>query len=391
MAPFRDVFASVFFVSMGMLVDLSLVMEHLLTVVTLAAFVIVVKIVACTVAVAALRFPSRTVATAALSLAQIGEFSFVLMEVGHSHGLLQEPRYQILLSAAVLTMLLTPAMIRLAPSVANAWHRLRGERPAEDDERVVSEDLSGHVVVVGFGVGGQQLSRVLREVGVRYLVVDLDGEVVRQARAEGEPVLYGDATRIEILEQAGIHRASVAVFAISDPAAALRGVRLARELHPEIEIIARAHTTKEIERLRDQGADQVVAEEFESAIEIFTRVLARYHVPRNVVRAQTRILRGEGYRMLRSPSLAEGVSETLLEALEAGTTDIFLIDKESHAVGQALSDLDLRRRTGATVIAVVRGEVSHPNPQAGMILEAGDSLVIMGSHQEVDQAFELLS
>ncbi len=131
----------------------------------------------------------------------------------------------------------------------------------------------------------------------------------------------------------------------------------------------------------------MVAEEFETAIEIFTRVLARFHVPRNVVRAQTRLLRGEGYRMLRAPSLAEGVSDALLAALAEGTTDIFRVKGASTAAGKTLRDLDLRRRTGASVIAVVRGDTSYSSPSPELVIEPGDDLVLVGSHQEVDRAF----
>ncbi|MEM7355901.1 MAG: cation:proton antiporter [Acidobacteriota bacterium] len=391
MVPFRDVFASVFFISMGMLVDLELLASRAPLVLGLALAIIVLKALACAVAVALLRFPARTVALAALGLAQIGEFSFVLMEVGHAHGLLQGQSYQLLLSAAVVTMLATPALMRLGPVVAEAWLRLRRRPVTDGDDSKPSEGRSGHVVVVGFGVGGRLLSRVLREVGISYVALELNGETVRRAQAEGEPVVYGDATRRELLEHVGIERASVVVLAINDPAAARRAVHLARQLNPKIEIIARTRLVKEIEELQALGADQVVAEEFETAIEIFTRVLTRFHVPRNIVRVQTRVLRGEGYRMLRAPSLIEGVSETLLEALEAGTTDIFRVERASASAGRTLLDLDLRRRTGASVITVVRGEESYPNPAADLVLEAGDSLVLMGSHDQVDKAFQLLT
>ena len=387
MVPFRDVFASVFFVSVGMLVDLRFVAAHAPAVFGLAIAVVVAKVLACGVAVAALRFPARTVASVALGLAQVGEFSFVLMEVGHSHGLLQGERYQLLLSAAVLTMLATPALLPLGPTV---WLRLRGSAPRDQGDQPTAEARSGHVIVIGFGVGGGLLVQVLRETHIPYVVVELNGETVRRAREAGEPILYGDATRREILHHAGIETASVVVFALSDPAATRYGVRLARDLNPTLQIIVRTRTVDEIGELRQRGADQVVAEEFETAIEIFTRVLARFHVPRNIVRAQTRLLRGEGYRMLRAPTLSEGVSEAMLEALAEGTTDVFRVEPASSAAGRTLRDLDLRRKTGASVIAVVRGETSFSNPSAELVLEPGDDLVLVGGHAEVDDAFALL-
>ena len=154
-------------------------------------------------------------------------------------------------------------------------------------------------------------------------------------------------------------------------------------------IIVRTRLVDEIEELHRQGADEVIAEEFETSIEIFTRVLEHYHIPRNIIRAETRALRGGGYEMMRSPSTAK-LPESFLDMLAAGTTEVFRLEEGSPAIAQTLHDLDLRRRTGVTVIAVVRGERSHPNPHPDLRLETADHLVLMGSHAEMEQAFDLL-
>lgn len=388
MAPFRDVFSSVFFVSIGMLVDLSYAAAHLPALAGLAVGIVIVKALAAGAATALLRVPARVVILVGLGLAQIGEFSFVLMEVGRENGLLAGGGYQLVLAAAVLTMLATPLLVAAAPRVAEAWLRRRPQRVADVE---ATAGLSGHVVVVGFGVNGRLLVRVLREAGVRYVVIELDGEQVRQALRAGERILYGDSTRREILEHAGIARAQIVVFAISDLAAVRRSIRLARELHPGIEIIVRTRMMRHVEELRGCGADQVIAEEFETAIEIFTRVLEGYHVPRNVIRAQTRALRGESYAMLRTEAIGKGVSAAVLEALTAGTTDVFLAGAGSAVAGRTLKELDLRRRSGASVIAVVRGETPYPNPSADLVIEPGDNLVLVGSHAEIDRAFDCLA
>ncbi len=163
----------------------------------------------------------------------------------------------------------------------------------------------------------------------------------------------------------------------------------ARELSPTVEIVVRTSKFREIEGLRKAGADQVVAEEFESAIEIFTRVLTAYCVPRNVIRAETRALRGEAYRMLRSAPVGQAF-EAVLEALEAGTTDIYRIASGGRADDRTLRELGLREQTGTSVIAVVRGEQSHPNPSSDLRLEPGDCLILVGSHEEIDHAFRFL-
>jgi CPA2 family monovalent cation:H+ antiporter-2 len=388
-APFRDLFASLFFISIGMLVDLEFAAAHLPTILGLAGAVVVGKSVIAGGAAAAIGLPARVRILVGFSLAQVGEFSFLLMEVGRAHGLVERGTYQLLLSIVVLTMLATPLLVRLGPSAADLWTRLWGAPPSRGLEETASA-LWDHVIVLGFGAGGQLLARVLREARIPYVVVELNSETVKRGRRAGEPIFYGDATRRGVLEHAGIDRARVVVFALSDPTAVRRAVRVARDLNPAVELVVRSRRIQEIEGLRTLGANDVVAEEFETAIEIFTLVLHRYHVPRNVVRAQIRVLRGEGYRMLRSPEGEKAVSAAVLDALEAGTTDVFRIERGSSVAGRSLRDLDLRRRTGATVLAVVRDEEPYPNPSAEMVLEARDDLVLVGSHAEIDQAFDLL-
>jgi CPA2 family monovalent cation:H+ antiporter-2 len=229
---------------------------------------------------------------------------------------------------------------------------------------------------------------VLRETGIAYVVIELNGDTVRAAKSAGERVVYGDATRRDILERCAVARASTIVFAISDAVAVRAAIRQARELNPGIHIIVRTRRVAEIDDLYRCGADEVIAEEFETSIEIFTRVLERFHVPANVLRAQTRALRGERYQMMRAPE--RRVSSKVLDLLAAGTTDVYLLAGDSPAAGRSIRDLGLRGHTGATILAVVRGQESHPNPAPDLVLAAGDALVLMGSHAEVDQAFNYL-
>jgi len=388
-APFRDLFASVFFISIGMLVDLRFAVSHPVAILGLAAAIVAVKSLVAGGAVAAVGQPARSRILVGFSLAQVGEFSFLLMEVGRAHGLLETGAYQVLLSSVVLTMIATPLLLLLGPAAAGVWIRF-WRTPAVGDPDETAAAIQDHVIVVGFGAGGRLLAQVLREARIPYVIVELNSETVKRGRRKGERVVYGDATRRGVLEHVGIDRARLVVFAISDPDALRRAVRSARDLNPAVEIVVRTRRITEIELLQTLGANEVVAEEFETAIEIFTLVLHRYHVPRNVVRAQIRLLRGEGYQLLRSPDRGKGVSEAVLDALAAGTTDIFRLEPGSPVAGRSLRDLDLRRRTGATVLAIVHDAEPHSNPAADTVLEAGDDLVLVGSHAEIDRAVDLL-
>jgi CPA2 family monovalent cation:H+ antiporter-2 len=292
---------------------------------------------------------------------------------------------QYFLAASILSLAATPALIQAAPALASRL--FRGEGAA----RVPAQDaLRQHVVIVGFGVNGRNLARVLRETGIRYRVLELDGELVRRALAGGEPVVYGDATRRDILEHCGVGKASVMVFGISDADALRRGIRLARGMNPALHILVRTRRVAEIDALYRQGASEVVAEEFETSIEVFNRVLRHYHVPRNIVEAQEKILRAERYEALRTTVRATAVPERVLRFLAAGTTDVFFIDQDGPAAGRTLDELRVRETTGANAIAVVRGERSHTNPSGEFRLEPGDSLVLVGSHAEIRRAFDLL-
>lgn len=398
MAPFRDLFTSVFFISIGMLFDLFFALSHVLLVLGLTLLIFALKVVTGTIATLALRFPPRTIAIVALGLAQIGEFSFVLLNVGRGHGFVDPAAYQALIAVAVLTMLATPPLVALAPAIGERLPRRRARLPslaagAATGSAAESADKTAprhHVIVVGYGLNGQTLARVLEESNIRHVVIELNGDTVRKALEEGKPILYGDSTRREILEHAGIEAAQVVVFAISDLLAVRRSIALARQLNPGVHILVRTRQVTQIEDLQQCGADEVIAEEFETAIELFTRVLHRYHVPRHVIRAQTRLLRGEGYQMLRSTAGNVPLSDELLRILEAGTTDIFRIRRNSPVAGTTLRDLDLRHRTGATVIAVVRDETPIPSPAPDVTLQPGDVLVLVGSHQSVDGAMAVL-
>lgn len=385
-APFRDVFSSMFFISIGMLVDLGAVRGRPAEVLAAGAALIVVKAVVAVLAVRSLRLPWRTAVIAGLGLAQVGEFSFVLIRSGREHGLLPAELYQLSIAAAVLTMALTPPLIAAAPRLASWLTRLRGGGAPAGGE---APGLAGHVIIAGFGLNGRHLARVLRSARKPYLAVDLNGCTVRRAKQEGEPILYGDVTRRDILERCGVASADIAVLALSDPPALRKALRLARQLNPRLTLIARTRQLAEIEELMGCGADEVIAEEFETSIEVVTRVLTRLHLPRSIIRAEARLLRGDGYQMLRAPDVP-GLSEELSRALAAGAADSFLLAAGHGAVGCTIRQLDLRQRSGATILAVIRGATPLPNPPADTLLAAGDVLVLVGSHAEIDAAFGVL-
>ncbi len=395
--PFRDVFNSLFFVSIGMLLSLTALANNMGTVAVLVLALIVGKAFIVWAIIRLLGFPQRIATMTGLGLAQIGEFSFVLAKSGRNANLLPDGDYQTFLAASIISMIATPFLIAAAPSIGYfAQSLFSGRNEFVDDDAAADihqtqtgKDLSDHVVIVGYGLNGRNLARVLRAVNVPYIILELNAEIVRRGREKGDTIMFGDATRREVLWHAGIGKASALVLAMSDPQAARRTVRQAREINRDLHIIVRTRYVSEITELLELGADEVIPEEFETSIEIFSRVLHRYGIPHNVIEEQIDKIRRQGYEMLRSPSLGPVQMGNLNAALQDAVTETIKLDADSPAVGKTLREVDLRNKSGATIIAVVRDGETKINPGAGYQLREGDSVVVLGSAKKIERASKL--
>jgi CPA2 family monovalent cation:H+ antiporter-2 len=222
------------------------------------------------------------------------------------------------------------------------------------------------------------------------VVLDVNIIQVRSARKAGHSAFYGDASHPEILKKMSIEKAKMLVVAISDPISTRRVVKSSRELNPALSILVRTRTVKEVEELYKLGADQVIPEEFETSVEIFARVLRDYRTPGNIIQNQIDLIRQEGYAMLRNPSLASDRVDSLVNILEASLMDTYYVGGGCTIVGQTIGEIDLRKKTGTAIIAVIRKGEARTNPGAGFIIELGDIMVLLGSHAELNSAFELL-
>ena len=392
--PLRDCFSGIFFISIGMLLNLDLLTRDLLTPLMNLLLIVGIKSLLIFAVFWWLYGSIRLAVLLGLSLAQVGEFSFILAKAGINYKLLTPANEQLFLAGSILSMIATPFLIQSVHGLAVGLEAMLGASPESTSagETAASENVAqGHVVVVGYGLNGQNLARVLKEVGIPYRVLEMDPDLVRCAKAAGEPIFFGDGTRPEILQQAGIRQARVVVIAISDPAATARVVSQARRLRPDLYIIVRTRYVAEIDHLYRLGANQVIPEEFETSVEIFARVLEEYHVPRNVISLQVDLIRKEHYSTLRGLRLQGKQLDELNQFLVGTTTDIFSIVGASPVVGKSLEEVDLRSRCGATVIAVVRAGKSYHNLGADFALAAGDMLVLLGDHKALDDAAQILN
>jgi monovalent cation:H+ antiporter-2, CPA2 family len=391
--PLRDLFSSLFFVSVGMLLNIGFALHHAATIMLIVVGVLLGKSITGAVATLAMGYPLRTAVLTSLALAQIGEFSFVLARAGMGAGLIGEEMYQVFVAAAVITMLAAPFLLRAAPVMADGAARLPLARwlqgRVQPEGEVASIPLKDHVIIAGFGLNGRNVARALTAANIPYLVLEMNPETVRAERQKGIPIAYGDASQEAVLRHALIETARVVVIAISDAAATRRVVELVRRLNPGVYIIARTRYSQEVGPLSILGANEAIPEEFETSIEIFARVLRRYLVPREEIERQIATIREDGYeilRQIRPPPLAFHEVQRHLADLEVET---FRIEAEAPAAGRTLADLHIRQHLGITVLAIQRDGEMLTNPWGGTLLQAGDLVITLGKPRQFAEAAPL--
>ncbi|MBE0642962.1 MAG: cation:proton antiporter [Bacteroidetes bacterium] len=298
--PFRDLFTSFFFVSVGMLLSPAYILAYPVTVLLLTAAVLLGKTVFTTGAVLLLRYPLRTALLTGLGLSQIGEFSFILSRVGVAEGLMNTEYYQLFLSVSVLTMAMTPVMMHIAPGLAELLGTGRRKEAGSAGGAAGAGGTGGAgLLIVGYGLNGRNLYHAAQSAGIPVSIVEMNPDTVRLERSHGVPIQFGDATQDGVLLHAGLREARVVVIAISDPAATGRITERVRHLRPNAHIITRTRFTSEVPRLYALGANEVIPEEFETAVEIFARTLRSLGIDEEEIRSQVARLRKDGYALLR--------------------------------------------------------------------------------------------
>ncbi len=389
--PFKESFTGLFFISVGMLLNLSFLRSHLWTISVIVVVIILVKIFTAAVSASVAGQSLQNSIHTGFYLSQVGEFSFILAVAGKNSGLVTDEIYQLFLSSTVLTMIATPFIINISSPAAvwfvsrSLFNRLKRKRRLEEREPVPAKK-TGHVIITGFGVNGRNLARVLRDLDIPYVVLEMNNNTVRKMKKMSEPIYYGDGTSVEILHKLGVQSAKVLVIAISDAPATRRIVQIARKENPELHIIVRTRYVAEVDHLTDLGANEVIPEEFETSVEIFSRVLHHYHTPRNVISEHIENIRKDSYSVLRGIALPQrGITERQ-ELLEGMETETYLLRDTSGAVGLSLRELNLRVETGATLIAVKRKDIVHHNPSSNFVLQEGDILLFIGKKEDIDRA-----
>jgi monovalent cation:H+ antiporter-2, CPA2 family len=368
--PLRDTFGAFFFVTVGALIDPRQVLEHLPLLAVIVALVVVGKLI---VRFGVVWLYGETVWTAlltAIGLAQIGEFSFVLVQAARREGHIGDNVYQATLAASLLTILINALMVRVAPRYLGS---LRAAGAALPEAEAGSDELRGHVILCGYGRVGSAVAEALDTFHVRWVAIENDPDVVRGLRERGIPSFFGDAAHRRLLEHAGAARAALAVVALPETDRVRLAVGHLRALNPTLPILARSHERQHHELLRRAGATEVIQPELEAASTLIRHALRRLALPRERVLAYL-----EEYREamdLAGPHVVEGGLPQLREVtLEDGN----LSDRTLH-------DARVRERFGVSVVAITRADGTLvPHPSADTLLRAGDRVRLFGLPEQID-------
>jgi CPA2 family monovalent cation:H+ antiporter-2 len=385
---FSTLFSSLFFVSIGMLLDLRFVFAHIETVLAVSVVVLLIKALIVIGVSLPLGISLRGRVQGGFYLAQVGEFSFLLLSAAVAGRLLTDAEFQYLIAASSLTLAVTPLVMQLAPTFAYHAGRRIGKLGEDEVSEKPAARPSPAVLIVGFGLNGHNVAKVLRESGIYYEVLEFNPKTVREARQEGEIIHYGDVTHSEFLQHLGLSEFDSAVIAISDPAATRRAVATIQRLNPELHLIVRTRYVAEVEQLERLGAKLVVPEEFETSLRIFVELLTHYHIPPHIIAAQVDVVRSQSYGTLRGH---KGNADRLAQLLMQRLVEAVPIHDQSKARASSLRALGFFNESRCQVIALLRDGCTVQSDVLDVQLQSNDLVVLYGDHAALDRGVFVLS
>jgi monovalent cation:H+ antiporter-2, CPA2 family len=389
--PFRDILLGLFFITVGMMLNMAEVRVNWLLVLAATAAIIVFKTALILLLGRAFDMETGVALRTGLVLAQVGEFAFALLLQAEQHHLIGNPAAQVALAATVISMALAPLIIRY-----NGWIAKRYvpgyERARQSNLEVIRNEAryaDRHVIICGFGRSGQNLAWMLEQEHVTSLALDLDPVRVRDAREAGKPVVYGDAARRDVLEAAGLHRAAAVVVSFNGAGIALKILEVTRHLRPDMPVIVRTMDDADLDRLKAAGATEVVPESLEGSLMMGSHLLMLLGVPVKRVVRHVRDVRRDRYRMMRGFFHGEDLFEEQEREAYHERLHSVTLPPDARAAGKRIVDLRLDQ-FGVVVSAVRRGGIRGPEPAPETKLVAGDVLVLYGTPEALEEAKKAL-
>jgi len=389
--PFKDTFTSFFFVSIGMLLDISFVIDNYLLVIGSVLLVIVLKTIIAGATGFVLGHSFRGTVIIGLTLSQVGEFSFILAKIGFSTSILTEFYYQLFLAIAVITMSLTPFLIKLSKPFADLLLKLPLPKVLTDGlfplKEIAIPAMSKHLVIIGKDSSAIKLSLMAKNNKIPHISIIFDPALAKKQIDSGDTVIYGDAVNEPILAKAHIETAEIIVISIGDTIPAMAIIENVRRLNTSGYIIARTKTIYNVEQLYKLGANQVIPEKLEIAIDLFNRILIRKDFPQKEINKRIANIRHINLGiyskkdLINQPSILDEFSNISISEIK--------VEKNCFADGKSVIDIDLRKTTGVTLLAIKRDMeiIEHPIPQT--VLRANDIVFILGEPNQTNLAYNL--
>lgn len=410
--PVRDILTSFFFVSIGMMLDMSYLLQHMFLIVGLAFALLAAKTVINFISVKMIGVVTSVAMLSAIGLSQIGEFSFILGATGYETGILTESVYQVFLAISIITMALTPLMVSAGKPVITKL--FAPKIPCDEEARTVCTVFDSknkpdeHVIIVGYGLAGRYVAKALKKVGMPYIIIEMNSDTVTKERANGENIIYGDAGREGVLEYAGIMSASSIVVSIPNMEAVKAIISTSRRLNPKVAIISRSRFISETTELYRIGADEVIVDEREAAIQIFKRILRKENVPEQDIALYSSEVRYEMYnkyidaeapvstefnkksRLFGSViSKAKHVDDSFSKNMTA--VEQLRVEPGCFASNKKLSDIHMRGNYGVSVVAIKRKDSSDAvvSPDGDTVIFEGDTVVVIGDRSAIVKTVKL--
>lgn len=386
--PFKDVFTGFFFVSIGMLIDIRIFEQYPVLILSSALLILFGKIVISGFAVSIIGYPFKTAFITGAALSQVGEFSFIMTKAANSVELIPQNVYDIIIAVIVLTMAISPFLMMVSENVSQKLSdiipmpgRIRFGYQ-RDNSHITVDELKDHIILIGLGVAGRGIMDAAKTSDIPYIIVEINPSTVKHERENGEPIIYGDASSLEVLHHASLDSARTIVITVPDPAAVRRIVETARRANPSVHIIARTRYITENDILSSLGANEVIVEEYETALELFSRVMKKYMISEEMAKNFSNQARDGGYKLLRGASPAKSCAENL--KVLGSAVETIIVPIGSTYADKTLREIDLRFRTGLTLLAVKRGTTSIPNPGADTVIMENDELILLGSSKDIN-------
>jgi CPA2 family monovalent cation:H+ antiporter-2 len=385
--PFRDVLLGLFFITIGTLLDLQLLVRQLWLVLLLVAGLQVIKAAIVTLAARTVAGDLRKSLRAGIVVAQGGEFGFALLTLMLNDHLANAALIQPLLAATVVSMVISPFLIRHNGRIADLITRRENVAPtALERELTATRDSAGrdHVIVCGFGRVGQNLARILEAQGFEYIALDMDPRRVHAAREAGDPVVYGDGAQPEILEAVGLDHCNVLVISFADPDVSLGIIKAVRQLRPDLPILVRTQDDAKLDLLQQAGATEVVPETLEASLMLMSHLLLLLNVPVSRVVKTVGDIRNQRYAMMRRVFKADDTPA--LDATHAFREELqtVVLPPGAFAVGRSLADLNLEK-ADVTITAIRRDGIVGRQPEPSTELREGDVMVLYGTPEALER------